>query len=62
MRVILAALLSEKIPMDRSRMYSTGHSSGGIFGFRLAFEVPELAGVASRAGRAWYNAPSWCND
>lgn len=38
--------------VDPNRIYSTGHSSGAIFSFVLAFERPEVfAAIAPRAGQ-----------
>ncbi len=38
--------------VDRNRIYSTGHSSGAIFSFVLAFERSEIfAAIAPRAGQ-----------
>ncbi len=43
--------LAARIPVDRARVYATGHSNGGMLSWRLAAEVPELiAAVAPVAG------------
>lgn len=48
------AVLSEleaRIPVDRSRVYATGHSNGAMLTWRLAAEIPELfAAIAPVAG------------
>lgn len=43
--------LERRTPIDRRRIYATGHSNGGIMAHRLAAERPELiAAIASVAG------------
>jgi polyhydroxybutyrate depolymerase len=50
----LAALIEHiaaQLPIDRSRVFMTGHSNGGILSFRFGCERPDLvAAVASVAG------------
>jgi polyhydroxybutyrate depolymerase len=43
--------LEARHPVDRSRLYVTGHSNGAMMSYRLAAELPELwAGVVGVAG------------
>ena len=45
------AFVSERVPVDRNRIYATGMSNGGMMAHRLAAESPLVAAVASVAGQ-----------
>lgn len=47
----LLDLLAERLPIDRSRIYATGMSNGGMMAHRLAAESPCIAAVAPVAGQ-----------
>lgn len=38
----LLADLAQRTPIDRQRIYATGHSNGGMMSYRLAVEAPDL--------------------
>jgi len=43
--------VARRVPIDRRRVYATGHSNGGMMSYRVAAEAPDLvAAVASVAG------------
>jgi polyhydroxybutyrate depolymerase len=49
--VALLRRLARDVPIDRTRVYVTGHSNGAMLAYRLAAEVPErIAAVAAVAG------------
>jgi polyhydroxybutyrate depolymerase len=47
----ILALLVERLPIDRRRIYATGMSNGGMMAHRLAAESPLVAAVAPVAGQ-----------
>jgi polyhydroxybutyrate depolymerase len=53
--------VASKMPIDRNRVYVTGHSNGGFIALRLACDLaPRVAAAVSFAGAAWSD-PSRCN-
>lgn len=43
--------LEERVPVDTTRVYFTGHSNGGFMSYRMACELaPRIAGIAVLAG------------
>lgn len=54
-RVVSAA--AELAPIDRGRVYATGHSNGAMMAYRLAAEAPErVAAIAPVAGAMAFDA------
>lgn len=55
--------IAEALPIDKSRVFAAGYSSGGFFANVLACHRPELLrAIASNAGGAPYNQPEkWGN-
>lgn len=55
--------LAKTLPIDRTKVFGTGYSSGGFFVNVLACHKPDLLrGIASNAGGAPYNqAETWPN-
>ncbi|TVR60009.1 MAG: hypothetical protein EA422_14360 [Gemmatimonadales bacterium] len=50
--------LERRTPVDRSRVFATGHSNGGMLSFRLAEQLPErIRGIAPVGGAALPEEP-----
>lgn len=47
----LVDAIARRVPVDRTRVYATGHSNGAMMSYRIAAEAPELvAAIAPVAG------------